>query len=314
MIPFYDAAQVHAALPWDALVHALREAFQRPVEAPRRHAHRLSAHDTLLLMPAWSEAALGVKVVTVMPQAPQCGGRSVQATYLLLDRHTGAPRAMFDGEALTVRRTAAASVLAASILAREDADTLLMVGTGALAPYMVQAYLAMRPAIRRVFVWGRDVTRATSMVQRLVVDGVTMSVATDLEAAVRDASIVCCATTATAPLVFGRWLSPGTHLDLVGGFTPAMREVDDTAILRSRVVVDTFAGALSEAGDLVDPIARGVVAVSHVTAELADLLPLHTQPSSHRRRDEREITLFKSVGTALEDLAAATLVLSTTVA
>lgn len=300
MLQVYGADAVHAALPWPALVDALAHAFTQGAEVPVRQAHALSPTDTLLLMPAWSPQALGVKLVTVMPGA----ATTVQATYLLLDRASGHPRALIDGEALTLRRTAAASVLAARCLARPASHRLLLVGAGRLAGWMARAYGALWPALDEVAIWGRRADAAFALSGELAAEGLPASAAPDLEAAVRRADIVCCATTSTVPLVRGDWLRAGQHLDLVGGFRHDMREADDEAVARSRVVVDTFAGALAEAGDLTQPIERGVIDRRHVVAELAQVL----RGERTGRRDEADITLFKSVGTALEDLAAAALV------
>ena len=305
MLPYHSAEQVHMALPWTALVPALREAFAAGATVPRRHAHALSERDSLLLMPAWSDDALGVKVVTVMPDSRTA--RTVQALYILLDRHTGAPRAVLDGEALTVRRTAATSVLAAQYLARHDARDLLVIGTGTLAPYMVRAYCAMRPAIAQVRIWGRSASRAAAVAATLASEGLPVESCGDepdaLANAVAAAQIVCAATTSRTPLVQGAWLSPGSHVDLVGGFTPAMREADDDVVRMSRMVVDSYDGALSEAGDLVDPLARGVISRAQVVADLRELVT----GTQEGRTSGAQITLFKSVGLALEDLAAATL-------
>ena len=301
----YSADEVHAALPWARLADALEAAFvDGATQVPLRHAHALSAADTLLLMPAWRQDALGVKLVTVMPGAAARGAGTVQAAYLLLDRHTGVPRALLDGEALTLRRTAAASALAARHLALPDAGRLLVVGTGRLAPWMARAHVALRPSLAEVSVWGRDATRAAGIVRTLRDEGIYATVAGDLPSAVARAQVVSCATTSTVPLVQGAWLAAGTHLDLVGGFRRDMREVDDAAVARARVAVDTYAGALAEAGDLVQPIEAGVVARSHVVADLAELL----RGERAVRRSAGDVTLFKSVGTALEDLAAARLV------
>ena len=304
MIRFYAADDVHAALDYGRLARALARAFAAGAQVPVRHAHKLGDADTLLLMPAWSEAALGVKLVTVMPANSARGVGTVQAIYVLLDRATGEPRALLDGDALTVRRTAAASALAASYMARADAQNLLVVGAGRLAPFMACAHYALRPALRRVFVWGRVGERAQSVAQWLRDQGLPAQVTDDLERSVREADIISCATTATAPVVRGSWLAPGTHLDLVGGFRPAMREADDAAVARARIVVDTFAGALAEAGDIVVPLAAGVITREQVVGELADLV----RGTATGRTHAEEITLFKSVGTALADLAAAALV------
>jgi ornithine cyclodeaminase len=296
----YSAAAVHAALPWPELADQLHSAFCAGAEVPLRHAHTLSAQDTLLLMPAWNPRLLVVKLVTVMPAAEA----TVQASVLAMDRRTGEPLALLDGEALTLRRTAATSALAARHLARPDAQRLLLVGSGRLAGWMARAHTALRPGLR-VQVWGRRPEAAEALAAELRADGLAAQAAPDLEAAVRTAHVVCCATTSTEPVVLGEWLQPGTHLDLVGGFKPHMREVDDTAVALSRVVVDTYAGALAEAGDLAQPLGRGVITHGHIAADLAELL----RGERMGRRSADEITLFKSVGAALEDLAAAELVL-----
>jgi ornithine cyclodeaminase len=303
---FYSADEVHAALDWKRLVDALAAAFAAGAQVPLRHAHRLGETETLLLMPAWREVrgGLGVKIVTVMPGNAARGAATVNALYVLLDRASGEPRAVIDGEALTLRRTAAASALAARHLARDDSTNLLVVGTGKLAPFMARAHCALRPQLVRVRVWGRRAEAAQTLAQVLRDEGLPAEAATDLQAAVRDADIVTCATTAAAPIVHGAWLAPGTHLDLVGGFTRAMREADDAAVARARIFVDTYAGALAEAGDLVSPLERGVIARARIEAELAELV----RGEKPGRHSADEITLFKSVGTALEDLAAAELI------
>jgi ornithine cyclodeaminase len=302
---FVTAREVQEHLAPGALADALAAAFRAGAQVPLRARHELSADQSLLVMPAWSATALGVKLVTVTPDNRSRGARSVQALYVAFDRATGAPRALIDGEALTTARTAAASLLAARYLARPDARRLLVVGTGALAPAMARA-LATLPAIDHVQVWGRDGAASQTLAQRLRDENLPCVAAEDLEAAVREADIVSCATTATAPVVHGAWIAPGTHLDLVGGFRPAMREVDDAAVARASVWVDTRAGALAEAGDLLAPIASGAFSAAAVVGELAEL----ASGTCARRRSEAEITLFKSVGTALEDLAAAELLLA----
>lgn len=298
------AQQVHDALPWATLDRALSAAFAVGATVPLRHVHPLSASDTLLLMPAWNDGAIGVKTVTVIPAAHHLGAPTVGSTYLLLDRATGATRATMDGDALTVRRTAAVSAIAARLMARADARVMTMIGTGHLAPWMVRAHCALRPALQRVQLWGRNTARANAMAAALAGEGLPVVPVTDVEDAVRHAHIVCCATTATAPVVHGAWLAEGTHVDVVGGFTPHMREVDDAAVSISRIAVDTGAGVLSEAGDLVGPLQRGIISRDHIVAELADLVRGDVAGRTH----PAQITLFKSVGTALADLAAAQVV------
>jgi ornithine cyclodeaminase len=303
-IPFIDAGEVAAALDWRVLVDGLREAFRNGANAPVRSSYPVTpAGDRLLLMPAWDGASIGVKIVTVFPGNRAQGRSSVSAVFLLLDAATGHPLALVDGEALTLRRTAAASALASTYLSRPDASSLLVVGTGRLAPQMAAAHCAVRP-IDRVLVWGRNPSHAEEVARNLSEQGLPAAACGDLAAGLAQADIVTCATTARAAIVPGRLVRPGTHVDLVGAFTPEMRESDDALVARARVFVDTFAGALKEAGDLVQPLAAGRIAREHVQAELADLCA-GRHPG---RRSADEITLFKSVGTALEDLCAARLV------
>lgn len=300
----FTADQVHTALRWPLLVDHLAQAFAAGAHVPVRHAHALGTQDALLLMPAWSNEVLGVKLVTVMPGNATRGVATVQATYLLLDRQSGQPLALIDGEALTLRRTAAASALAARYLARPDARRLLIVGTGQLARWMARAHCALRPDLTQMQIWGRNPDARADLAAALAHEGLPASVCDDLEAGVRNSDIISCATTSTVPLVQGAWLQPGTHVDLVGGFKPDMREADDAAMQMARICVDTYAGALSEAGDLVQPMQSGCIDRSHVRAELAELVRDHVRV----RESERDVTVFKSVGTALADLAGAQLV------
>lgn len=304
---FFSAEEVHSALSLPALADAIAEAFRAGTTAPLRHAHALSATDSLLLMPAWSAGkggALGVKLVTVLPNNRARGFPTVNALYVLFDREGGAPRAVIDGEALTLRRTAAASLLAARYLARSDARNVLIVGTGRLAQFMAYAHCAGRD-VERLLVWGRNAEHAQALVSTLRTEGLPAEAADDLQHAVGASHIVSCATTAASPIVRGAWLAPGTHLDLVGAFRRNMREADDAAAARSQVYVDTYAGALAEAADVIEPIERGVIAREDLQGELSELVT----GSVPGRKDVDDITLFKSVGTAIEDLAAADLLI-----
>jgi len=295
-----DADQAAAALPFERLIPALRDAFVNGAEAPLRHRHDLAQPDgttaALLLMPAWRAGGfVGVKVVSVFPGNGARSLPAVSASYLLCDGATGQHLALIDGAEITRRRTAAASALAGSFLARDDAASLLIVGSGHIAGLMAPAYRAVRP-IARVRVWNIRPAGAVSLAARLRTEGWKAEAVTDLPAAVQAADIVTCATLSREPLVRGEWLRPGTHLDLIGGFTPAMREADDAAMRRARVFIDTDA-ALAEAGDLTG-VRRDAIA--------GDLFTLCRGETPGRRNSE-EITLFKSVGSALEDLAAAAL-------
>lgn len=294
MIRTFDAEAVAAALPFDRLVPVLRAAFQNPAEAPPRHSHGLPNGAALLLMPAWSNDWMGVKIVTVHPENGALGLDAVHSTYLLCRTATGQPAALLDGDTLTARRTAAASALAASYLARPDASRLLLVGAGRVAALLPEAHRSVRP-IREVMVWNRGTARRDALVARLRATGFEAAPVDDLQCAAATADIVSCATLAAMPLVLGAFLRPGTHLDLVGAFRPDMREADDQA-LAGPVWADTEV-ALSECGELAGWDAarlRGTLAT------LCNDGPARTAAA--------EITVFKSVGTALEDLAAAVLV------
>ncbi len=307
-LPFIDAARIRQYLPYPALVDAIGETFGGPAVAPRRHAHALPEQVSLLLMPAWeAEREIGVKLVTVAPHNRARGQPTVNALYILLDARSGVPLALMDGEALTLRRTAAVSALASRFLSREDSQTLLLVGSGRLAPEMAVAHCAVRD-VRRVLVWGRDPLRVQAAMENIRAAGlaphVPLQPAGELAAACAEADIICCATTSTEPLVRAGAVRAGTHVDLVGGFRPDMREADDALVASASLFVDTRDGALAEAGDLLQPIAAGLIGADAVLAELAALV--RAEHAGRRRSDE--VTLFKSVGSALADLGAARLV------
>jgi ornithine cyclodeaminase len=281
----------------------LREGFRADIATPVRHHHETSAVSTLLLMPAWSTEWTGLKTVVVKSDNAAKNLPTVQASYLLIRNDTGETVAIMDGTELTRRRTAAASALAADYLARPDASTLVLVGAGALGAHFVRAHAAVRP-IKRVFVFNRSPEKAAGLARDLKADGLEASAVTDLEAAVRQADIVTCVTTSTKPIVKGAWLKPGTHVDLAGAFKPSMRETDGEVVARARVFVDTREGALSEAGDLLQARDEGKFDFARVQGDLFDLC----RGSVKGRKTPGEITLFKSCGTALEDLATAIMV------
>lgn len=289
-----------------SLVNAIGAMFRDGCEAPVRHHHTVAVPGgtdaTLLLMPAWVPGRfVGTKIANVFPDNGARGLPAVQSLYLLFSGETGELLATVDGAELTTRRTVAASALAARHLARPDASRLLIVGTGQLAGHLAQSHAAVRP-IREVTVWGRDPQKAADLAARLADEGFDARPAPDLAAAVAAADIVSCATLTREPLVRGEWLRPGTHLDLIGGFRPDMREADDEAVRRASVFIDTE-GALHEAGDIVAPLRAGLIGEGDVLADL----PALTRGRHPGRRSADEITLFKSTGAAAEDLAAAIL-------
>ena len=306
-----NAAEISALAPIPRVIECLRQAFRSEWFAPARQVLSLPGgvgERLLLLMPAFGRGGGGiVKLTTVLPDNPARGLPSIQGAIVVFSE-SGAPIAVLDGAAITRLRTGAASALASSYLSRAESSHLLIIGTGALAPSMAAAHSAVRP-ITRVTVWGRRIERAVATaqsIQSIVGSGIKVLVADSLEAAVGQADIISCATGSAAPVLAGRWLKPGTFIDLVGGFSPAKREADDEVILRSRIFVDTWEGALREAGDLLDPLARGIITREKIAGELSELV----RGGVEGRSQEEEIILFKSVGSAIEDLAVANLVVA----
>jgi len=304
----FDAATTRKALHFEALIPALRELFAQGCVVPPRHVHEIAAATggagvTSLVMPAWIPGRyFGLKVVNIAPDNAARGLPALHASYLLHDAETGAPLALIDGDQITARRTAAASALAASFLARADARHLLVVGAGQVARLLPAAYRVVRP-IEQVTVWARRPQEAEALAHALSDAGVAASASRDLAHASGEADVVSVATLAIAPLIEGRWLRPGCHLDLIGSFTPAMREADDACFAGADLWVDTEE-ALKKSGDLLGPMARGVFAAGDVRGTLAAL----ARGEARGRSSDDQRTVFKSVGTALEDLAAAILV------
>lgn len=302
-----DANATAAPLGWPALIAALRRAFAEGREVPLRHTHRIDdpngSGGTVLLMPAWRAGHyLGLKTVTIFPGNSARGLPGLHSLYTLFDATTGVPLAQLDGDVITSRRTAAASALAASLLAREDASRLLVLGSGRVARLLAPALRSVRP-ITQVRVWNHRTEGAESLAMQWRAEGLDAQATADLPAAVAWADIVSCATLAAAPLVRGAWLREGAHLDLIGSFTPQMRESDAECFARSRVFVDTEE-ALAKSGDLLGAVAEGGFDAARLQGTLAQLC----RGERGGRAGACEITLFKAVGNALEDLAAAELV------
>jgi ornithine cyclodeaminase len=316
----FDAAATRAAVPFGALIDALRAQFIAGCTVPQRHVHGVDAPAaamgvegqpggfTSLVMPAWGGDYYGIKTINIAPGNAARGLPGLHAVYLLFDATTGVPLAQIEGGVLTSMRTAAASALAASMLARPDARELLVVGAGQVARLLPLAYRAVFPAVR-VTLWARRPEQARALVDELAEQGIEAHAAGDLAEAASRADIVSCATLATAPIIEGRWLKPGCHLDLIGSFTPAMVEADDDCFRGARLFVDT-PEALVKSGDLLGPLARGVFSATDVCATLEALC----RGQTGGRSTAHERTVFKSVGTALEDLAAAQLVLQSSAA
>ncbi len=302
---FVAAEAIDAALDFPSLIDALDAAFRGGFIAPERHHHVIprdgSPDATHLLMPAWSGEVLGVKIVNVFPANGARGLSAVQGVYVLQSGVTGETLAVMDGTRLTLWRTAAASALAARRLAAPGARRLALVGAGALAAFLARAHASVRP-ICEIVVWNHRLEGARRLAAQLAREGFAATAEADLQAAVTGADVVSAATLSTTPLIRGEWLKAGQHVDLVGAFNMTMREADDAAMQRARVFVDTPA-ALHEGGDVAQAIAGGALAKSAVVADLAALAR-----GAPGREADGEITLFKSVGASIEDLAAASLV------
>ncbi|WP_420100899.1 ornithine cyclodeaminase family protein [Bosea sp. (in: a-proteobacteria)] len=304
----FDAAALDGALSYPSLIDILDDAFRSEVVAPKRGQYQIERPGedpaVLLTMPAWTgpgaeKPYIGTKILSVFFGNGKRNLPGVLGAYLLMDGATGMPLAVMDGNRLTLWRTAAASALASRYLSNPQASHMLMVGSGALAPFIVKAHRAVRP-LTDIAIWARRPEAAEAVVVELAKDGIAARATTDLEGEARTADIISCATNATAPLIHGHWLKRDAHLDLIGAFTMQMREADADALHRAHVVVDS-AKAIEEGGDVAIAIAEGSYSADKVAGTLADLC--HGRIGGHP--EGGGITLFKSVGVALEDLAAA---------
>ena len=305
-----DKEQVNQLLDFPGLVDSLRQAFKADFTVPKRSHHDMAnpsvgRETTLLLMPAWEDGELcGVKIVTVAPENKD--RPTIQGTYMLIDVKTGSPLLLMDAPTLTAKRTAAASALASTYLSRENTRSMLMVGTGTLAPNLIKAHAAVRP-IEDVFIWGRTTEKAEVLAEELSSETkLNVQAVSDLEEAARKVDLISVATMSMTALVKGDWLSDGQHLDLVGAYRPDMRETDDAAIKKCDLYVDTFYGATHETGEIVIPLKEGTISEDDLNGDLFNLC----REEVGGRQNDDQITLFKSTGHALEDLAAARLVYS----
>lgn len=310
--------QLEKVLSWQTLTQAINDIFTVDVHSPLRHHHYIQVPDsqdaTLLLMPAWIEGKyLGVKQVNVFPGNSQLGLPGLTSQYTLSCGRTGQQLALMNGNEITSRRTAAASALASSFLSREDSKTLLIIGSGQLARRLVPAHQSVRP-IEKVLVWNINEKSAKIFVDELLAKDVNAEFISHdrLQEAVTQADIISCASLSTQPIVKGEWLQPGTHLDLVGSFTPMMREADNRAIQRAACFVDVKKSALAETGELIIPIKEGAISEDHIIAEFSQLCSQAHTGRTQLHNPREAITLFKSVGDSREDLAAAILAYQST--
>jgi ornithine cyclodeaminase/alanine dehydrogenase-like protein (mu-crystallin family) len=306
-----SADQIRTLAPMSRVIDCLQQAFRTGCQTPPRQIEKMpggTGERLFLSMPAFHpQGGSSVKVVTFFPDNRERGLPTIHAAIVVFSE-AGVPSALLDGSVVTHLRTAAASALASRYLSREDSSSLVIVGTGALAPAMAEAHCTVRP-ITHVSVCGRSDERAeatAASIRLRVGNHINVRIAGSTEEAIANCDIVSCCTSSPTPVVAGRWLRPGTFVDLVGSFSPSKREIDDDGVLRSRIFVDTFEGALSEAGDLLDPMSRGVISRERIEGQLEDL----TLNKVQGRTRSEEITLFNSVGTGVEDFATANLVVA----
>ena len=300
--------ELASLLPYDELIEALRNGFKQGAEAPLRHSHQIKTNgeneNSLLIMPCWQTGRrLGIKTVIVCPDNHKQGLGAVQASYMLLDATTGIPLAQMDGDELTVRRTSSASALASTILSNPEASKLLMMGAGKLAPHMISAHAAARN-LKEIIIWSRDHEQAKKLAEKLNHKlNADVAVVDNPKEYAYEADIISSATLATDPIIKGAWLNPNKqqHIDIVGGYTYAMREADNDVLKGAAIYVDTFAGAMAEAGDILRPIEEGIITKDDVIGDLFTMVGDNFQKQNIKR------TVFKSVGTALEDLVGANL-------
>lgn len=305
--------EVHRLLDYPSLVEGLKAFHLQDIDdSDSIHMHQpldSGSDSVFLLLPAWQrEKAIGVKLITVFPDNEYNGSGlpSVQGVYALFDGKDGRPLAVVDGTALTLRKTAADSATGADYLARRDAEVMLMVGAGAMAPHLMMAHKAVRPSIREVVIWNRNGARAEKLAGEMRLDGVTISASTDLEGTARRADVISCATMAEEPIILGDWLKPGAHLDLVGSYQPQMRECDDAAMQRGRVYLDSRFFALEKTGEFCQPIAAGTFSPDDVCGDLFQL----ARGAVAGRGSDEEITVFKNAGGGHLDLGTARFLLT----
>jgi len=306
-IKLIDAKFIEENTNFPALISELDSGFSsKKMIVPMRHHHdfpnpEVEADSTLLLMPAWNPSQdAGVKIVTVSPENSQFDLPSIHGTYIYLDAKTGLLKAILEAKSLTAKRTAAASALASSFLSKKNASSLLMIGTGALSINLIKAHASVRP-VKNVYIWGRNFEKAQILCNTLSNARFSVEAIQHIEDKISEVDIISCATLSKTPLVLGKHLKEGQHIDLVGAYKKDMREADDATISAASVFVDTIQGGLKESGDIVIPLEKGIITETDIKADLFQLCSKEKQG----RQSNDEITLFKSVGHALEDLIAA---------
>lgn len=304
---FIDGDHVHQLLDFEGLIDALAQAHLggRPKVSDRviyNEENETGHPDSLIILPAW-EPQEGVlcKLVTSFPNNRERHGLSnVNSIYVFNDGETGITKAVIDGEAMIFRKTSADSALGSRILSREDSETMLMIGAGALAPYLVRAHLSVRPSLKRVLVWNRTASNAGKLVEMLRGEGIPAEMVDSLDAAVPQADIICSATMASEPHLKGALLRPGTHVDLVGSFTPEMREADDDVLRRCTIFVD-HRQTTDRSGEFTGPFERGVISSPDIEGDLFALC----QQKILGRTGSEQVTMMKNGGGSHLDYYAA---------
>ena len=303
---YFDSSAVRKALPYPQLIDALAHGLQLPIEAPPRSFFTPNDDASCeLIMPAWkTKEVFGVKLVSVWPSNKDIGSPTVSAVYVLLSCENGMPLAVIDGTELTLRRTAAAAALAASLLARKNSQTLAMLGTGALSVPLVQAHASVMH-FKNILIWGRQKNKALSVGAEHKNLGIESTYSEDLSATLNKADVVAAATTATEPFIISKWLKPGTHLGLIGAFTPQMAEAEPALMSKVQIFADNRSAVLEKGGEILQAIDQGIISPSSIEGELSELA---SAPTRSWRNNDQAITVFKSVGFASLDLIAAELV------
>jgi 1-pyrroline-2-carboxylate reductase [NAD(P)H] len=300
-----SAEDVHAALRYPDLVDALQEAYSGDFNMPQRQVFllddKVDNHDAFAVLPSWNDSLIGLKCFTYFPdnQPPY---KSLYSKILLFDRDHGEPLALVDGTSVTFWRTAGISGLASRLLSRDDSRTLLLLGTGNLATYIIRAQASVRP-LTRVLVWGRTPANAARVVEQMSAEfgDIDLSVIDDLQSACEAADIVVSATGSHEPLVLGDWIKPGTHTDFIGNHHATKRECDTALVVKSKLYADSRANCFKEAGEVLVPIDEGAITKDHVVGELTEMCA----GTVALRESDDEITLFKSIGMAMSDLVGA---------
>lgn len=301
----FTADQVHQTLGYPGFLETLATTFGGIFTMPPRQLMPLApdgpGHDVFAMLPAWNDEVIALKAFTYFPenQAPDL---TVYAQILLFARKNGAPLALVDGTSVTYRRTAGVSALASRFLSREDSEEMLLINTGRLAPFLLEAHASVRP-LKRIRIWGRNAEKAKQLAQDLGQHRPELEITaiTDIQTGCASADLIVCATNSPEPLVKGAWVKPGTHTDFIGNHHPQHRECDSELVVNAKVWVDSETNCFREAGEILIPISEGKITPEHILGDLAMLC----RGEAPLRNSDLEITLFKSVGSALGDLAGA---------